>query len=191
MGQLVMLTQRIGKSANEFLTLEGVNPEAVFLLGKDLNSFREMAEACQRQRRAAPARHARPQTRERLAALMKQYDRRAGAGGRDPGQPARAWSRRATRKASILADSEPLRKGLETLQERLAATGGLTRPARGGDGALGRCCCWPAAPGFLRLYVRRPGARARSSPKASAWRPSARSRKPSASTTPTRRPFCG
>ena len=32
--QLVMLTQRIGKSANEFLTMEGVNPEAVFLLGK-------------------------------------------------------------------------------------------------------------------------------------------------------------
>src|SRR5690606_22240997 len=34
-GQLVMLTQRIGKSANEFLTMEGVSPEAVFLLGKD------------------------------------------------------------------------------------------------------------------------------------------------------------
>ena len=39
-----MLTQRIGKSANEFLTVEGVSPEAVFLLGKDLNSFREIAE---------------------------------------------------------------------------------------------------------------------------------------------------
>ena len=43
-GQLVMLTQRIGKSANEFLTMEGVSPEAVFLLGKDLNTFREIAE---------------------------------------------------------------------------------------------------------------------------------------------------
>ncbi|HEX3142105.1 MAG TPA: type IV pili methyl-accepting chemotaxis transducer N-terminal domain-containing protein, partial [Rhizobacter sp.] len=43
-GQLVMLTQRIGKSANEFLTMEGVSPEAVFLLGKDLNSFREIAD---------------------------------------------------------------------------------------------------------------------------------------------------
>jgi twitching motility protein PilJ len=39
-----MLTQRIGKSANEFLTMEGVSPEAVFLLGKDLNSFKEIAE---------------------------------------------------------------------------------------------------------------------------------------------------
>ena len=43
-GQLVMLTQRIGKSANEFLTMEGVSPEAVFLLGKDLNSFKEIAQ---------------------------------------------------------------------------------------------------------------------------------------------------
>ncbi|MEN9544787.1 MAG: methyl-accepting chemotaxis sensory transducer, partial [Pseudomonadota bacterium] len=43
-GQLVMLTQRIGKSANEFLTVEGVSPEAVFLLGKDLNAFREIAK---------------------------------------------------------------------------------------------------------------------------------------------------
>ena len=45
-GQLVMLTQRIGKSANEFLTMEGVSPEAVFLLGKDLNSFRRSVKAC-------------------------------------------------------------------------------------------------------------------------------------------------
>ena len=33
-GQLVMLTQRIGKSANEFLTMEGLSPEAVFLLAR-------------------------------------------------------------------------------------------------------------------------------------------------------------
>lgn len=46
-GQLVMLTQRIGKSANEFLTMEGVSPEAVFLLGKDLNSFKEIAQGLQ------------------------------------------------------------------------------------------------------------------------------------------------
>ena len=49
-GQLVMLTQRIGKSASEFITLEGVNPEAVYLLGKDLKTFREQAEGCQRRR---------------------------------------------------------------------------------------------------------------------------------------------
>lgn len=43
-GQLVMLTQRLGRSANEFLTSEGVNPETAFLLGKDTNSFRDITE---------------------------------------------------------------------------------------------------------------------------------------------------
>src|SRR3569832_3010652 len=39
-----MLTQRLGRSANEFLTSEGVNPETAFLLGKDTNSFRDITE---------------------------------------------------------------------------------------------------------------------------------------------------
>jgi twitching motility protein PilJ len=68
-GQLVMLTQRIGKSANEFLTMEGVSPEAVFLLGKDLNSFKEIAQGLQEgspELRLAGSKD--PQTRERLEA---------------------------------------------------------------------------------------------------------------------------
>ena len=74
-GQLVMLTQRIGKSANEFLTMEGVSPEAVFLLGKDLNSFREISQGLldgNVELRLPPTRD--PQTRERLTALVKQYE---------------------------------------------------------------------------------------------------------------------
>jgi len=43
-GQLVMLTQRLGRSANEFLSSEGVNPETAFLLGKDTNTFRDITE---------------------------------------------------------------------------------------------------------------------------------------------------
>ncbi len=43
-GQLVMLTQRLGRSANEFLTSEGVNPETAFLLGKDTNTFRDLVD---------------------------------------------------------------------------------------------------------------------------------------------------
>lgn len=43
-GQLVMLTQRLGRSANEFLNTEGVSPETAFLLGKDTNTFREIVE---------------------------------------------------------------------------------------------------------------------------------------------------
>ncbi|HWI78196.1 MAG TPA: type IV pili methyl-accepting chemotaxis transducer N-terminal domain-containing protein, partial [Ramlibacter sp.] len=74
-GQLVMLTQRIGKSANEFLTMEGVSPEAVFLLGKDLNTFREIGQGLLEgspELRLAPAKD--PQVRERLEALMKLYE---------------------------------------------------------------------------------------------------------------------
>ena len=43
-GQLVMLTQRLGRSANEFLTSEGVNQETAFQLGKDTNTFRDITE---------------------------------------------------------------------------------------------------------------------------------------------------
>ncbi|MCX7208915.1 MAG: type IV pili methyl-accepting chemotaxis transducer N-terminal domain-containing protein [Burkholderiales bacterium] len=41
-GQLVMLTQRLGKSVNEFMTSEGINPETAFQLGKDANTFKDI-----------------------------------------------------------------------------------------------------------------------------------------------------
>ncbi len=41
-GQLVMLTQRMGKNANEFLTPEGINQDTAFLLGRDANTFRDI-----------------------------------------------------------------------------------------------------------------------------------------------------
>ena len=81
-GQLVMLTQRIGKSANEFLTMEGVSPEAVFLLGKDLNSFKEIGQGLLNgspELRLTATKD--PQIRERLEALLKLYeDTRSQAG---------------------------------------------------------------------------------------------------------------
>jgi|JI61114BRNA_FD_contig_121_147033_length_3656_multi_2_in_0_out_0_2 twitching motility protein PilJ len=43
-GQLVMLTQRLARSASEFMTPEGINPEKSFLLGKDANTFFELIE---------------------------------------------------------------------------------------------------------------------------------------------------
>ena len=70
-----MLTQRIGKSANEFLTMEGVSPEAVFLLGKDLNSFKEISQGLQTgsaELRLSGTKD--PQTIERLDALNKLYE---------------------------------------------------------------------------------------------------------------------
>ena len=43
--QLAMLSQRVGKSANEFVSAEGASAEAVFLLEKDLGSFKDTTQA--------------------------------------------------------------------------------------------------------------------------------------------------
>ena len=124
-GQLVMLTQRIGKSANEFLTMEGVSPEAVFLLGKDLNSFKEIAEGLlngSQELRLAPAKD--EQTRERLTALLKMYEEtRTQAGGILGNLQGLVSAREA--QTAIVADSEPLRKDLEALQDKLSGASGL------------------------------------------------------------------
>ena len=113
-GQLVMLTQRIGKSANEFLTMEGVSPEAVFLLGKDLNSFREIADGLSNgnaELRLPGTKD--PQTKERLTALLKQYEETRTQASSILGNLQGLVSAREAQSA-IIGDSEPLRKGLET-----------------------------------------------------------------------------
>jgi twitching motility protein PilJ len=125
-GQLVMLTQRIGKSANEFLTMEGVSPEAVFLLGKDLNSFKEIAQGLQDgspELRLSASKDA--QTRERLDALLKLYEQTRGQAGAILGNLQGLVSAREAQSA-IIADSEPLRRGLEDLQGKLSDNTGLS-----------------------------------------------------------------
>ncbi|CAN5531444.1 chemotaxis chemoreceptor PilJ [soil metagenome] len=129
-GQLVMLTQRIGKSANEFLTMEGVSPEAVFLLGKDLNSFKEIAQGLldgSPELRLGASRDS--QTRERLEALIALYEKTRVQAGAILGNLQGLVSAREA-QASIIADSEPLRRDLEDLQEKLSSQTGL------GAGAL-------------------------------------------------------
>ncbi|WP_422586078.1 methyl-accepting chemotaxis protein [Polaromonas sp.] len=129
-GQLVMLTQRIGKSANEFLTMAGVSPEAVFLLGKDLNSFKEIAQGLLEgspELRLGAAKDS--QTRERLQALIALYEKTRVQAGAILGNLQGLVSAREA-QASIIADSEPLRRDLEDLQEKLSSQTGL------GAGAL-------------------------------------------------------
>jgi len=124
-GQLVMLTQRIGKSANEFLTLEGVSPEAVFLLGKDLITFKEVADGLlsgSEELRLAPARDA--QVRERLQALLQRYEETRVEAGAILGNLQGLVAAREA-QAAIIADSEPLRVGLEKLQQELSGHSGL------------------------------------------------------------------
>ena len=124
-GQLVMLTQRIGKSANEFLTMEGVSPEAVFLLGKDLNSFKEIAQGLQDgspELRLVGSKD--PQTRERLDALMALYEQTRVQAGAILGNLQGLVSAREAQSA-IIADSEPMRRNLEDLQSKLSTQTGL------------------------------------------------------------------
>ena len=158
-GQLVMLTQRIGKSANEFLTTEGVSPEAVFLLGKDLNSFREIANGLlngSAELRLAAAKD--PQTKERLQQLVTQYEKtRTDASAILNNLQGLVAAREA--QASVVADSEPLRKGLQELQGKLE--GGGLNTASIVLILLGLAAAALSAVGLLRLFVADQGQRAK------------------------------
>lgn len=151
-GQLVMLTQRIGKSANEFLTQEGVSPEAVFLLGKDLNSFKLITEALisgSPELRLNAARD--PQLKERLQTLLTQYEQtRTRAKAILDNLQGLVSAREA--QTAILADSEPLRKNLEQAASELEKSGGA------GVGLIllllvSLVALVGGAYGFLRLYL--------------------------------------
>ena len=124
-GHLVMLTQRIGKSSNEFLTSEGVSPEAAFLLGKDLNSFKEISQGLLEgnpELRLSAAKD--PQVREQLVTLIKLFEETRTQAGAILGNLQGLVSAREA-QVSITADSEPLRRHLEALQSKLSAHTGL------------------------------------------------------------------
>lgn len=124
-GRLVMLTQRIGKSANESLTVEGVSPEALFLLGKDLNTFRDIASGLldgNPDLRLAATKDA--QVRARLQALLKAHDELRTHAGAILGNLQGLVSAREAQTA-IIGDTEVLRKGLEQVQASVSAAGGI------------------------------------------------------------------
>ena len=151
-GQLVMLTQRIGKSANEFLTYEGVSPEAVFLLGKDLNTFREIADGLlQGNADLRLPGTKEPATRERLEQLIAQYEQtRSQSSAILANLQGLVAAREA--QAQIVGDSEPLRKGLEGVQGRLDQIGAVSVGSYIVIGAALALLVLGAL-GILRLYV--------------------------------------
>ena len=151
-GQLVMLTQRIGKSANEFLTAEGASAQAMELLAKDLNAFRAIATALldgSSELRLPPARD--PQLRARLNTLLEQYEAtRVQAAAILDNLPRLLEVRKA--QAAILADSEPLRQGLEVVQTALSQQGGFSG-AKLFAMASFAILMLAGSLGFLRLFV--------------------------------------
>jgi len=124
-GQLVMLTQRIGKSSTEFLTLDGVSAEAVSLMGKDLNTFKDVAQGLLQgsaELRLSGARDG--QIRQQLETLIKQFEQtRTEAGAVLANLQGLVTARQA--QSVIISDSEPLRRNLETLQQRLGTGTGI------------------------------------------------------------------
>ncbi len=151
-GQLVMLTQRIGKSANEFLTADGVSPESAFLLRRDLGTFTEISDGLLKgssELKLAAATNG--QLKERLNQLQTQF-----AKTRDNANTILTNLRGlvAAREAHgvIIAESEPLRRGFLEVQE------GVTAASGGGWGrtlllALGALSLIAGSAGFLRLLT--------------------------------------
>ena len=151
-GQLVMLTQRIGKSANEFLTMEGVSNEAVFMLGKDLNNFREIAEGLANGNADLRLPGTKdPATKERLLSLLKQYEQTRTQASAILGNLQGLVAARDAQVA-VVSDSEPLRKGLQQVQDLLADQGGF-RFSHGMLMLLALLLVVGGGWGFLRLYV--------------------------------------
>ena len=151
-GQLVMLTQRIGKSANEFLTTEGVSTEAVFLLGKDLTTFRDIAQGLisgSAELRLPGTKD--PQSREKLQQLLAQYEQtRTEASTILNNLQGLAAAREAQNQ--VVTESEPLRKALDELQKNVGGQGGF-----GGLrlllGLLGLVALVAGGLGLLKLFV--------------------------------------
>ena len=151
--QLTMLTQRLGRSAGEFLSPEGLSAEAVLALGRDLPALRDTALALQDGNAELNLPGSRDAAvRERIGALLAAYEPvRQPVEALLPRLQAAVEARKA--EAAAMADIEPLRQGLEGLQGRLggAPAGlGAALPLIGG----GLLLALLGGGGFVRLYVR-------------------------------------
>ena len=127
--QLTMLTQRIGKSANEFLSFEGVRPEAVFSLGKDLGTFTDLSKGLldgnsDLQLVAITD----PQARQQLQSLTQTFAKTNQQARELLGNlPGLASARQA--QNAVLEQSGPLFQELSQLQGQYAAKTSVSWPA--------------------------------------------------------------
>ncbi len=150
--QLVMLTQRIGKSANEFLSSAGASAAPVILLEKDLATFQDTAQGLLEGRPdgSLPGTREGP-VRDQLQQLLKQFETTRSEVRPVLGNLKGLVSAREA-QGLIVADSEPLRKGLDGLQQALVAGSSLAGwPLALALGSL--LLAAAAVFGLLRLFV--------------------------------------
>ncbi len=109
-GQLVTLTQRIGKSANSMIIGDRGNAEVALILGRDVNAFRDLAQALlsgsEAQRLGATTE---ADTRARLQELLKIYKEFQTSIG-DALATLQNVVEAKNAERAIVSDSEPLRR---------------------------------------------------------------------------------
>jgi twitching motility protein PilJ len=127
--KLAWLTQRLAKSALEAQNVQGVSPDAVTLLSKDLTEFRDLSAGLldgNTELRLTPARDA--PSRERLLQLSRNFELVRNDGNTViTGLQGLMAARDA--EAAILANSDALRVALEKMQEKMSGISGLGWPA--------------------------------------------------------------
>jgi twitching motility protein PilJ len=127
--QLNMLTQRIGKSANEFLSFDGVSPEAVFALGKDLNTFNDLSKGLLNgdpNLQLVPSKS--PQLRVQLQSLVTNFGETRQLATTILANLQGVNTARLA-QAAVVKDSVPLLTKLQALQKQYASQAGLSMPA--------------------------------------------------------------
>ena len=151
-GRLAMLSQRLGKSANEFIGVDGVDRASAEGLRKDLASFRDLAIGLRdgnAELKLSGSRDA--ATRERLDALLTTFETSRTQGTTALGTtPALVGAYDAG--AAILAESDALIKALDAVGPQIAGSAGL------GTGKIALLAGFLAllalgGLGLVRLYV--------------------------------------
>jgi len=116
-GQLVMLTQRLARGANEFLSSEGVNPETAFLLGKDTNTFRDLTDGFLNGNDALRlTKTTEPETRQKLTELQGDFAEYQKSVSQILGN-LRNFVAAKQAEATIFKENETLKQSLSDLQQ--------------------------------------------------------------------------
>jgi twitching motility protein PilJ len=123
-GQLLMLTQRIGKLSNEILTSPDASPESVVLLGKDIDTFGIVTKGLLYGHDLQLNASALPQVRDQLGQLIRLFEETRQQANNILGNVNSLVAAREA-QASIVADSEKLRVELEALQNALSSHTGV------------------------------------------------------------------